>query len=106
MYDFADSMQEIASRSRIIPVSTQAAVFPSIELVEETPIKASEGHKSDYSNINQCFATFRISKNMNLLTNFVIGLRNGSRSSKVVNTQVPLFGLLIQVDGLNRSICE
>jgi len=35
MPDFADSMQAIASKSRIIPASIQATVTPSPELVEE-----------------------------------------------------------------------
>ena len=52
MSDFAVSMQAIASRSRIIPASTQATVNQSIELVEETPIRLSEGHKSGYMHIN------------------------------------------------------
>ena len=35
MPDFADTMQAIASRSRIISASMQTAVIPSLELVEE-----------------------------------------------------------------------
>jgi len=42
MSDFADSMQAIASRSRIITTLIQAAVFPSLELVEESTIRPSE----------------------------------------------------------------
>ena len=43
--DFADSMQAIASRSRIIPASIQATVIPSLELVEKSPIRPSEDHR-------------------------------------------------------------
>ena len=46
MSDFAESMQAIGSRSRIITTSIQAAVIPSLELVEESPIQPSEDHKS------------------------------------------------------------
>ena len=35
MSDFADAMLAIASRSRIIPTSIQAAVVPSLESVEK-----------------------------------------------------------------------
>ena len=55
MSDFTDSMQVIASRSRIIPASIQATVIPSLELVEETAIRPSEGHRSGYMNINLCY---------------------------------------------------
>ena len=41
MSDFADSMQEIASRSRIISSSIQVGVYPSLELAEESPIRLS-----------------------------------------------------------------
>ena len=47
MSDFADTMQAIASRSRIITTSIQAEVVSSLESVEESPIKPSEYHKSD-----------------------------------------------------------
>jgi hypothetical protein len=43
--DFAESMQAIAARSRIITTSIQAAVIPSLELVEESTIRPSEDHK-------------------------------------------------------------
>ena len=43
MFDFADLMQAIASRSRIIP-SIQAAVSSSLELVQESTIRQSEDH--------------------------------------------------------------
>ncbi len=46
MSDFADAMQVIASRSRIIPASIQAEVVPSLDFVEESPIQPSEDHKS------------------------------------------------------------
>ena len=46
MSDFAESMQAIASRSRIITTSIQAGVILSLELVEESPIQPSEDHKS------------------------------------------------------------
>ena len=46
MSDFSESMQAIASRSRIITTSIQAAVIPSLELIEESPIQPSEDHKS------------------------------------------------------------
>jgi len=42
MSDFADSMQAIASRSRIISASIQVAIYPSLELIEESPIGPSE----------------------------------------------------------------
>ena len=57
MSDFADSMQAIASTSRIIPASIQATVIPSLELVEESPIRPSEGHRSGYKNIYSCYIT-------------------------------------------------
>ena len=41
MSDVADSMQAIASRSRISPVSIQAAVIPSLELVDSSSAKRS-----------------------------------------------------------------
>ena len=44
MSDF-DAMLAIASRSQIVPASIQAAVFPSLELVEESTIRPSEDHK-------------------------------------------------------------
>ena len=46
MSDFAESMQAIASRSRIITTSIQAEVVPSLESVEESPIQPSEDHES------------------------------------------------------------
>jgi len=50
--NFADSIQVIASRYRIIPALIQATVIPSLELVEDTPIRPSEGHKSGYMNMH------------------------------------------------------
>ena len=46
MSDFAESIQAIVSRSRIITASIQAAVNTSLELVEESPIQPSDDHKS------------------------------------------------------------
>jgi len=46
MSDLTDSMLVIGSRSRIIPTSIQVAVIPSLELVQESPIRPSEGPRS------------------------------------------------------------
>ena len=46
MSDFTESIQAIASRSRIITTSIQAEVVPSLESVEESPIQPSEDHES------------------------------------------------------------
>ena len=48
MSEFADAILAIASRSQIITTSIQAAVIPSLESVEESPIQPSEDHKSGY----------------------------------------------------------
>ena len=51
MSDFAYAMLAIASRSQLVPASIQAAVIKSLELVEESTIRPSEGHKSGWKNI-------------------------------------------------------
>ena len=55
---FADSMQVIASRSRIIPDSIRATVIQLLESVEETPIRPSDDHRSVNMNINSCYTTY------------------------------------------------
>ena len=52
MSDFAESMQAIVSRSQIIPTTIQATVFPLQELVEESPFRPSEDHKSGQDDPN------------------------------------------------------
>ena len=46
MFDFADSMPAIASRSRNIGASIQTTVIRSLELVEESLILPSEDYRS------------------------------------------------------------